>query len=126
MIAHLNFKEERRVKWITFWSNGLMTRKLAYDISLAGVVLLCLTSVNAQAQAGTRTFAIQGIPATGLNDLCGEPLFTLPLPPPLDTAHFTFVGAFDPTPDAREAMPLSPANCSDDIILATTIDPTFQ
>ena len=77
--------------------------------------------------AGTRTFDIRGEAVTGFNEVCGEPLQALPLPEPLSpTFHGAFVGAFDPTPGAVSALPLTPENCSDDVILATTTDPTYR
>ena len=77
--------------------------------------------------AGKRTFDIRGTAVTGFNEVCGEPLQALPLPEPLSpTFHGAFVGAFDPTPGAVAALPLTPENCSDDILLATTTDPTYR
>src|SRR5215831_244138 len=108
-------------------SNGrTVTWTLARGVGLASALALVLATANASAQKG-RTFEIQGIPATGLNDVCGEPIADLPLPLPLppDT-HYTFVGQFNPAADAEDAIPLSPGNCRDGILLATTTDPDFQ
>lgn len=67
---------------------------------------------------------IQGIPVTGINELCGAPVFNLPLPSPLPpTLRATNVGQYNP--DGPLPVPLSPTNCSSDIVLATTTDPGF-
>lgn len=74
--------------------------------------------------AGARTVHIKGINSTGVNELCDEPLFFLPGPLP-PTLHGAFVGEFDSTPGAVAALPLTPANCDDDSLLATTADAEF-
>lgn len=106
-------------------SNGqTVAWMLARGVGLAAALSLALATAGVSAQKG-RTFKIQGIPATGLNDVCGEPIAALPPPLPPDT-HFTFVGQFNPAADAKDAIPLSPGNCSNGILLATTTDPDFQ
>lgn len=70
------------------------------------------------------TFRVQGIGSTGVNELCGEPVFSLPPPLPPDFRG-AFLGEFDPTPGAVAAIPLTPTSCDDDILLATTTDPDF-
>ena len=102
-----------------------ITQTLARSGGLALALLLALAAVDANAQQEVRKLQIECIPATGLNDLCGEPLWKFPPPLPPDL-HFTFVGAFDPAPGATDAKPLSSANCHDDTLLATTTDPDFQ
>lgn len=48
-----------------------------------------------------RTFHIKGEPVTGFNEVCGEPVVELPLPPPLpSTFHGAFIGEYDPDPGA--------------------------
>lgn len=106
-------------------SNGWMvTWTLPRGVGLASALALALATAGASAQKG-QTFEIKGIPATGLNDVCGEAIGDLPPPLPPDT-HFTFVGEFNPAADATDAIALSPDNCRDDILLATTTDPDFQ
>lgn len=75
--------------------------------------------------AGTRTFHIKGIAITGANDVCGEPQWLLPAPLQ-PTLHGTFVGEYNPAPDAVDALPLTPTNCDDDILVATTVDQVFN
>src|SRR5215510_14933595 len=106
-------------------SNGqTVTRRLNRSIGLALALALALATADASAQA-VRTFQIQGIPATGLNDLCGEPIVELPPPLPPDT-HFTFVGEFNPAADATDAIPLTPNKRNDKaILLATTVPRGF-
>lgn len=74
---------------------------------------------------GTRTFHIEGIATTGPNDVCGEPQWLLPAPLPPDL-HGTFVGEYNPAPDAVDALPLTPTNCDDTILLASTVDQAFN
>lgn len=72
----------------------------------------------------TRTLHVKGVAVTGPNDLCGEPIWFMPAPIP-PTLHGTSVGQFNPSPGAVNALPLSPANCGGDILLATHTDPVF-
>jgi hypothetical protein len=88
---------------------------------LAIVASVALPLVVLADDAGTRTFHIKGIAVTGPNEVCGQPqwLFLAPLPP---TLHGAAIAEHDPTPGAVEALPLTPTNCDDDILLATTTD----
>jgi hypothetical protein len=105
-------------------SNGqTVTRTLDCSVGLAVVLALALATADASA-GEVRIFKIPGISATGLNDMCGEPIAELPPPLPPDT-HFTFVGEFDPREGATDAIPLSRDNCRDDILLATTTSKVF-
>ncbi|MGH8628926.1 MAG: hypothetical protein ACREYC_27960, partial [Gammaproteobacteria bacterium] len=74
--------------------------------------------------ADTRTVRIKGIGSTGVNERCGEPVFSLPPPLPPDFRG-ALVGEFDPTPGAVAAIPLTPTNCDKNILLASTTDPVF-
>src|SRR5680860_114228 len=74
--------------------------------------------------AGARTVHVRGINSTGVNERCDEPLFFMPAPLPT-TLHGAFVGEFDPTPGAVAALPLTPANCDNNSLLATTTDAEF-
>jgi hypothetical protein len=74
-----------------------------------------------------RVFHIKGVQVTGINDLCGESIWTFdypaPLPPDFRTPNF---GIYDPRPGATDAIPLTPENCRrSDAVIATTIDPIF-
>ncbi|MGH8593153.1 MAG: hypothetical protein ACREV3_04665 [Gammaproteobacteria bacterium] len=96
-----------------------------YLFHLFAIVASVALPLDASAAGPTvGTFRIQGIGGTGFNERCGEPRFSLP-PPFLPDFHGAFVGEFDPTPDAVAAIPLTPTNCDDDILLATTTDPVF-
>lgn len=69
---------------------------------------------------GRQVFKIDALPTTGVNDLCGSPLFDFPF-------RFTFVGEYDPSPNAIDALPLTQESCANnELILATTTDPDFQ
>ncbi len=90
---------------------------------LTGLIIL---NLPAMAIADHNTI-IKGINVTGANRLCGEPVMQLdaiPAPLPGDFGG-DFVGEFDPAPGATDAIPLSPTNCDDDILLATYTDDNF-
>lgn len=95
---------------------------LFHFFAIVASVALPLDAFAAGPTVGT--FRIQGVGSTGVNERCGEPLFSLPPPFPPDF-HGAFVGEFDPTPGAVAAIPLTPTNCDDDILLATSTDPVF-
>lgn len=103
------------------WSQG-------YSFFLMAVLLVtAMTTMSPQASAQgipTRTAHINGVAVTGPNDICGQPIWSMPAPLP-PTIHGTSVGQFDPTPGALNALPLSPANCGGSILLATHTDPAF-
>lgn len=75
-------------------------------------------------EGGVRVWHIKGIPTTGPNDVCGEPVWQLPAPFP-PRGRFTFLGEYDSAPGATDAIPLSSLNCKPDTILATTTDKNF-
>lgn len=71
-----------------------------------------------------RLMSIAGIPVTGINELCGDPVFSLPLPAALPpTFKATNLGEYNP----GGALPftLTDANCRNEIIVATTTDQEF-
>jgi hypothetical protein len=73
---------------------------------------------------GSRLFYDRGIAVTGINDLCGSPVFSLPAPegiPP--TIHVALLGEYNPEGDFP--IPLTPTNCNDDIVVSTYTDPVF-
>jgi|CXWL01.1.fsa_nt_gi hypothetical protein len=71
-----------------------------------------------------RSSVIDGIVVTGINELCGAPVFSLPIPPSLPpTAHATNLGEYNPY--GPLPITLSATNCSDDIVLATNTDADF-
>ena len=72
----------------------------------------------------SRQFFERGIAVTGINDLCGEPVYSLPVPvglPP--TVRATLLGEYNP--EGELPIPLSPSNCHDDIVVATQTDQDF-
>ena len=71
-----------------------------------------------------RNSVIQGKPVTGINEFCGSPVFSLPLPSPLPpTLRATNLGQYNP--GGALPFPLSSTNCSDDITVTTTTDLDF-
>src|SRR5262249_59095737 len=97
------------------------TRALRHSVGVVLVVTLALAAVNARAQ-NARTFHFDGIPSTGLNVRCGQPVLNVPPPLPdifpggLDNG----VAEFNPAPNATEPFPLTPDKCDNkDILLAT-------
>ncbi len=102
------------------------SRQIYFPLAIAFVVVaIAAMNVIASPQGrGSRTAHIRGIAVTGPNDLCGEPIWFMPAPIPT-TLHGTSVGEFDPSPGAVNALPLSPANCGGDVLLATHTDPAF-
>jgi len=73
-----------------------------------------------------RLLTFTGVAVTGINDLCGKPIWTFdypaPLAPDFRTPNF---GQFDPRPGATDSIPLTAANCKPDTIVATVVDPVF-
>lgn len=76
---------------------------------------------------GWRGLVVEGKPVTGFNEVCGEAVQALPFPAPLSpTFHGAFVGQYDESPDATEAIPLTSSSCEDkNILLATTTDENY-
>ncbi len=105
----------------------LATTHHPYQFSLVLMlsIFVFLMSSHVYAQhMGSRQYYIQGVAATGINDLCGLPLFTLQVPDGFPaTTHATLLGEYNP--DGELPFPLSPTNCDDDIIVATTTDLAF-
>ncbi len=94
---------------------------------LTGILILSLPAISTADHSKKNTVRIKGINVTGTNRICGEPVMQLdaiPAPLPIDFGG-EFVGAFDSTPGATVAIPLSPTNCDDDILLATYTDNGF-
>jgi len=72
----------------------------------------------------SRNSVIYGKPVTGINEFCGSPVFSLPLPSGLPpTLRATNLGQYNP--GGVLPFPLSASNCSDDIIVTTTTDLDF-
>jgi hypothetical protein len=73
-----------------------------------------------------REYTFKGAPVTGINDLCGKPLWTFdypaPLPPDFRTPNF---GVYDPRPGATDSLPLTAENCKSNTVVATIVDPVF-
>lgn len=94
------------------------------QILLANIAALCLSTATFADYDSSRQYVVRGIAATGINDLCGAPVFSLPVPqgmPP--TVHATSLGEYDPAGDLPFA--LSPTNCDDDIVVTTYTDANF-
>ena len=94
---------------------------------ITGLLFLNLPSIAIADHGGRQSVRIRGINVTGANRLCGEAVMQLdaiPAPLPVDFGG-EFVGEFDPAPGAVDAIPLSPSNCNDDIVLATYTDNGF-
>jgi hypothetical protein len=93
-------------------------------VILVNIVVLLLSTTAFANNEGSRHFYERGIAATGLNDLCGEAVFNLPLPEGIpSTIHATALGEYNP----GEALPIpiSPTNCDGDIVITTDTDPDF-
>ncbi|MGH8549254.1 MAG: hypothetical protein ACRERU_11780 [Methylococcales bacterium] len=91
---------------------------------IVGVLGMLAPLVVSAEHGPARNVVIHGDPVTGINRLCGLPVFSLPVPAGVpDTAGATNLGEYNP----GGALPidLSPTNCSDDIVLATDTDPGF-
>lgn len=92
--------------------------------SMAVVIGIVLPLVAMADHNETRRYFIRGDAVTGINDLCGLPVFNLPVPAGLPpTIRATNLGEYNP--GETLPIPLSPENCSDDIIVSTTTDTAF-
>ncbi len=91
---------------------------------LINIILFLLPSISYANHNTSRQYFIKGDAATGINDLCGLPLFNLAviegIPP---TIHATILGEYNP--DGETPIPISPSNCDDDIVVVTNTDPNF-
>ncbi|PPC91352.1 MAG: hypothetical protein CTY34_04050 [Methylobacter sp.] len=75
----------------------------------------------------TQTFHVNGVAVTGFNEVCGEAVVNLPLPPPLSPDfHGAFIGEYDTTQGAIDAIPFTPTNCNPNSLVATTTDPVYR
>ena len=93
------------------------------EILLLNIVILLSTAAFAN-NDGSRHYFEHGIAVTGLNDLCGSPVFSLPAPGSLPpTFHATTLGEYDP--GGALPIPISPTNCNDDIVVTTNTDLNF-
>ena len=90
---------------------------------LSCIALLTLLPITAAA-SNYRHFHANGRAATGINDLCGAPIFNLDVPVGFSpNFHARVVAEYDP--NGALPIPLSPNNCDNDIVLATYTDPGF-
>lgn len=109
------------------------TGRVSLRMAALSAITLALSASATSAFAGgesrhgtaQRTWRIAGVPTTGPNDVCGVPQWSLTAPLPAE-AHFTFLGQFNPDPNAVDAIPLTTANCVPETLLATTTDKGFQ
>ena len=88
-----------------------------YAFILSMFLLITILPVIAIADED-RTWNIVGVPVTGANDSCGEPIWKMPVPFP-PNLHFATLGVFNPLPGATDAIPLSVESCTDNALLAT-------
>jgi len=105
----------QRIKQSHFQEN---TRHLMF-MSIAFILFSTSAFAN-----GNRHYFERGIAVTGLNDLCGAAVFSLPLPagmPP--TFHAATLGEY--APQEELPFPLSSNNCHEDIVVTTHTDPSF-
>lgn len=95
-----------------------------FSILLTYIVVLLLPTTAFATHDGSRQFYGHGVAVTGINDLCGSPVFSLPTPEGMPaTVHATVLGEYDP--EGELPILLSPTNCNDDIVVATYTDPNF-
>ena len=97
------------------------------NVLLTGLLILTLPGIASAEHNKRKSVRIKGINVTGANRLCGEAVMQLdgiPAPLPTDLGG-EFVGEYDPTPGAVDAIPLSATNCDDDIVLSTYTDDVF-
>jgi len=89
------------------------------SILLSCITLLITVSMTAYADDDDddRHFHADGRVATGVNDLCGVPLFNLDVPAGfIPTFHIRALAEYDP--NGEVPIPLTPINCDDDIVLS--------
>ena len=106
-----------------------MTRRiqtLTREVVLLGIVFLSVSplvfSHNDDLSESVMHKVIKSVPVTGANSFCGESIFKFPEPFPQDL-QLVFIGEYDESANALDAIPLSEENCRSDTILATTTDP---
>lgn len=85
----------------------------------ASLVLASNVSIAQGNNFAARVTSIKAAAVTGVNDLCGEPIWDFPV-------NYTLVGEYDPASGATDAKVLTRDSCeNDDLILASTTDPEF-
>jgi hypothetical protein len=98
------------------------------------VTLLCALALSSASLAANvdhsrnhdRVYTFRATPVTGINELCGKPVWTFDYPAPFPSDfHTPTFGAYDPRPGATESIPLTAANCKPDTLAATIVDPLF-
>ncbi len=88
-------------------------------ILLALTIATIFASSISHSSEHHHSWRINAMAVTGVNDLCGSPIWDFPI-------NYTFLGEYDETEGAIDALPLNELNCqNDDIILATTTDSNF-
>lgn len=100
----------------------------ARSLLLPGLLALYLPAIATADNDKKHAVYIKGINVTGANRICGDPVMQLngiPAPLPLDFGG-EFVGEFDPTPGAVDAIPLSWDNCKRNTLLASYTDDNFR
>ncbi len=94
------------------------------QILIGYLAVLLLPTVTFATHDGSRQFFDRGVAVTGINDLCGSPVFNLPVPEGLPpTIRATMLGEYNP--EGELPIPLSPTNCNDDIVVTTYTDLNF-
>lgn len=97
-----------------------MNIKSVIPMITIGVVCLLPITSYADDQQGKKVFLIKGQAATGVNDYCNEPIWNYPV-------HYSFLGEFDTTPGAMDAIALNVESCEDgSLVLATTTSANFM
>ncbi|MEE9355462.1 MAG: hypothetical protein V3U75_07710 [Methylococcaceae bacterium] len=100
----------------------ILVKKLR--IMLSNIVLLLLSTTAFANHNDSQQYFERGVAVTGVNDLCGSPVFNLPAPEGISpTIHATMLGEYNR--DGKLPIPLSPTNCNDDIVLSTHTDLDF-
>ncbi len=98
------------------------TKLTRFSMAVAIGIVLPIAAMADHSE--TRRYSIRGDAVTGINDLCGLPVFHLPVPAGLPpTIRATNLGEYNP--EGLLPIPLSPDNCHDDIVVSTTTDTAF-
>jgi hypothetical protein len=99
----------------------IINNKIIWALVCSMVFMSMTASAN---HDNSRYFYAFGHAATGINDFCGQPIFSLDVPAGFNPLfHASVVGEHDPI--GPLPIPLSPTNCDEDIVLATYTDANF-
>ena len=99
----------------------IINNKILFALISSLVLMTMTVSAN---NGNSRHFYAVGKAATGINDLCGQPIFSLDVPAGFNPLfHARVVGEYDP--NGTLPIGLSPTNCDEDIVLATYTEVSF-